>query len=99
MNPQARFPYILRVASIFIVMVLLVVTLYYLKVVLVPILFSVIFAVMLFPFAMKLERLGVSKGLAAFLTVFITTVILGFFSLPDFHTAKCILCTGATTLR
>ena len=78
MNPQARFPYILRVASIFIVMVLLVVTLYYLKVVLVPILFSVIFAVMLFPFAMKLERLGVSKGLAAFLTVFITTVILGF---------------------
>lgn len=78
MNQQARFPYILRTASIFIVLVLLVVTLYYLKVVLVPILFSVIFAVMLFPFSLRLEKWGFAKGLAAFITVFITTVLLGF---------------------
>lgn len=78
MNPQARFPYILRVASIFIVVVLMVVTLYYLKVVLVPLLFSIIFAVMLFPFSLRLEKWGVAKGLAAFITVFITTVLLGF---------------------
>ncbi|HEX6192052.1 MAG TPA: AI-2E family transporter [Chitinophagaceae bacterium] len=78
MNQQARFPYILRVASIFIVLVLSVMTLYYLKVVLVPILFSILFAVMLFPFSLRLERIGFAKGLAAFITVFVTTLLLGF---------------------
>ena len=78
MNQQARFPYILRVASIFIVLVLTVITLYYLKVVLVPLLFSILFAVMLFPFSLRLERIGFAKGLAAFITVFVTTILLGF---------------------
>jgi len=78
MNQQARFPYILRVASIFIVLVLTVITLYFLKVVLVPILFSILFAVMLFPFSLRLERMGFAKGLAAFVTVFVTTILLGF---------------------
>ncbi|HEX7904152.1 MAG TPA: AI-2E family transporter [Chitinophagaceae bacterium] len=78
MTPQARYPYILRIASIFVTIVLLVVMLYYLKVVLVPILFSIIFAVMLFPFSLRLERWGFKKGLSAFITVFVTTVLLGF---------------------
>ena len=78
MNQQARFPYILRLACIFIVLVLLVTILYYLKVVLVPILFSVLFAVMLYPFSLRLEKWGFAKGLAAFISVFITTVLLGF---------------------
>lgn len=78
MNQQERFPYMLRLAAVFITLVLLVTTLYYLKAVLVPILFSVLFAVMLFPFALRLERWGFPKGLAAFITVFITTLFVGF---------------------
>lgn len=77
MDQPSRVPYILRLAAIFITLVLLVTTLYFLKVVLVPIIFSIIFAVMLFPFAARLERLGFSKGLAAFVTVFITSLLLG----------------------
>ena len=78
MTPQTRYPYILRVASIFVTLVLLVSVLYYLKVVLVPILFAVIFAVMLFPFSLRLEKWGFRKGLAAFISVFVTTMLLGF---------------------
>jgi len=78
MNEQARSPYIFRLAAIFVTLVLLVTTLYYLEVVIVPILFSIIFAVMLFPFALRLESWGFRKGPAAFTTVFITTLLIGF---------------------
>jgi predicted PurR-regulated permease PerM len=78
MNNEPRFPYILRLACIFIVIVLLVTSLYYLKAVLVPMLFAIIFAVMLFPFCIRLEKLGFGKGLASFSTVFITAVFVGF---------------------
>lgn len=73
-----RIPYIFRLATIFVALVLLVAILYYLQVVLVPLLIAVIFAVMLFPFALRLEKWGFRKGLAAFVTVFITTLLLGF---------------------
>ena len=52
--------------------------LYYLKIVLVPLLFSVIFAVMIFPFSIRFEKWGFSKGLASFVTILITTVFLVF---------------------
>ena len=75
---QTRLPYIVRLAAILIVLVLLVTVLYYLKIVLVPLLFSIIFAVMLYPFAIRLEKWGFAKGLAAFVTVLITTALLGY---------------------
>src|SRR5687767_14381782 len=75
---QNRLPYIVRLAVILIVLVLLVTVLYYLKIVLVPLLFSIIFAVMLYPFAIRLEKWGFAKGLAAFVTVLITTALLGY---------------------
>ena len=78
MSNEPRPPYIFRLACIFIVIVLLVTSLYYLKAVLVPMLFSIIFAVMLFPSCIRLEKLGFGKGLASFTTVFITTVFVGF---------------------
>jgi len=78
MNNEPRSSYIFRLACIFIVIVLLVTCLYYLKAVLVPMLFAIIFAVMLFPFCIRLEKWGFGKGLASFTTVFITTVFLGF---------------------
>jgi predicted PurR-regulated permease PerM len=47
-------------------------------VVLVPLLFAIIFAVMIFPFCCRLEKWGFSKGLSAFISVFVTTLFLGF---------------------
>jgi len=46
------------------------------KVVFVPLLFSIIFAVMLYPFCLRFEKIGFSKGLASFVAVFITTIFL-----------------------
>ena len=70
--------YITRIASIFVTITLVVVALYYLKIVMVPLLFAIIFAVMIFPFCVKFEKWGLSKGLAAFTTVFTATLILSF---------------------
>lgn len=70
--------YITRVASILVTVTLIVVALYYLKVVMVPLLFAIIFAVMIFPFCLKFEKWGFSKGLAAFTTVFCSTIVLSF---------------------
>ncbi len=75
---QIHQPYILRLAAILISTMLIALALYYTKVVIVPILFSIIFAVMIFPFCIRLEKWGFSKGFAAFTTVLITTVFLGF---------------------
>ena len=74
---QIRQPYILRLAAILISTVLITLALYYLKVVFVPLLFSLIFSVMIFPFCIWLEKKGFSKGLAAFSSVFIFTMVLG----------------------
>ncbi len=71
-------PYILTFASILISVVLLVLVLYYFEVVIVPLLFSIIFAVMIFPFCSWLERWNFSKGMAAFTIIFIATILLCF---------------------
>ena len=73
-----RYPYIIRLASIMITLVLIVMSMFYLKVVLVPLLFSIIFAVMLFPLCIRLEKWGASRGVAAFTAVFLTTAFLSF---------------------
>jgi len=70
-------PYILRLAAILISIVLIVLALYHLKVIIVPLLFSIIFAVMIFPFCLRLEKWGFSKGLAAFIVVLFATLVLG----------------------
>jgi len=74
---QIPQPYIVRLAAILITISLTVLALYYLKVVLVPLLFSIIFAVMIFPFCLRLEKWGFSKGFAAFIAVFFFTALLG----------------------
>jgi predicted PurR-regulated permease PerM len=74
---QIPQPYIVRLAAILVVASLIVLALYHLKVVMVPLLFSIIFAVMLFPFCQRLEKWGVTKGLASFLSVFFFTAFLG----------------------
>ena len=71
-----RFPYILRLASILVSLFLITAALYYMKVVFVPLLFSIIFAVMLYPFCQRFEKFGLSKGLSAFVAVFLATICL-----------------------
>src|SRR5258705_12165099 len=73
---QIPQPYIVRIAAILVTVSLTVLAFYYLKVVLVPLLFSIIFAVMIFPFCTRLEKWGFSKGFAAFISVFFFTAIL-----------------------
>ncbi|MBK5272225.1 MAG: AI-2E family transporter [Bacteroidia bacterium] len=74
---QIHQPYIIQLAAILISITLIIFGLYQLKVVFIPLLFSIIFAVMIFPLCFRLEKLGFSKGLAAFVTVLFTTIILG----------------------
>src|SRR5215813_1945941 len=73
---QNRFPYILRLASVLISLFLITAAFYYMKVVFVPLLFSIIFAVMLYPFCQRFEKFGLSKGLSAFVAVFLGTICL-----------------------
>ena len=73
---QIPQPYIVRLAAILVSITLIVLALYHLKVVLVPVLFSIIFAVMMFPFCTRFEKWGISKGTAAFLAVFFFTALL-----------------------
>lgn len=77
---ENRFPYILRLASILLTLVLLVTILYYLKSVMVPLLFSIIIAIMLFPICTMLEKWGASRGVSSFISVFAGTAVLGFLS-------------------
>lgn len=68
---------VVRIASTLLIIILIVYIAAYLKIVIVPLLFSLIFAVMLYPICKKLEYIGMSKGLAAFTSVFLTTVFFG----------------------
>ncbi len=74
---QIPQPYIVRLAAILVSITLIVLVLYHIKVVIVPLLFSIIFAVMIFPFCKRFEKWGFSKGVAAFLAVFFFTAVLG----------------------
>lgn len=66
----------LRLAAILISIVLIILISAKLQVIIVPIVFSVIFSVMLYPLACKLETWGVNKALAALLSVFIASIVI-----------------------
>jgi putative heme transporter len=70
-------PYAIRLAAMLISALLIVVALYCLRIVLIPLLFAIIFAVMIFPFSLRLEKWGLPKGIAAFASVFLFTMVLG----------------------
>jgi predicted PurR-regulated permease PerM len=67
----------IRLAAILISIVLIILISAKLQVIIVPIVFSVIFSVMLYPLACKLESWGLNKALAALLSVFIANVVIG----------------------
>jgi predicted PurR-regulated permease PerM len=69
--------HIIRTTCNLLIVILIVYIAAHLKIVIVPLLFSLIFAVMLYPMCKKLEYIGLSKGVAAFAAVLITTIFLG----------------------
>jgi predicted PurR-regulated permease PerM len=73
---QVPQPYIIRLAATLISVFLMVLAFYYLKIVLVPLLFAIIFTVMIFPFCLRLEKWGVPKGVASFISVFLFTIVV-----------------------
>ncbi|MGB8194491.1 MAG: AI-2E family transporter [Chitinophagaceae bacterium] len=68
---------LIRISCSLLIIVMLVFIAAQLKIVVVPLLFSLIFAAMLYPVCRKLEYIGMSKGIAAFTAVFFTTILLG----------------------
>jgi predicted PurR-regulated permease PerM len=79
-NPFMSKPntgHVVRVACNLLIIVIVVLMAFYLKIVVVPLLFSLIFAVMLYPLCKKLEYVGLSKGAAAITSVLLTSILLG----------------------
>lgn len=70
--------HVIRTACNLLIIILVVYMAAHLKLVVVPLLFSLIFAVMLYPVCKRLEYIGMSKGVAAFMAVLMTTILLGF---------------------
>ena len=77
MSQTTNTPQIIRTACNLIIVILIVVMAYYLKIIIVPLLFSLIFAVMLYPMCKRFEYIGMSKGVSAFTAVFLTSILLG----------------------
>lgn len=75
---QVPQPFIVRMAAGLVIVAIIVVALYYLRIVLVPLLFSIIFAVMIFPLCLRFEKWGLSKGTASFFSVLIFSGVFGF---------------------
>ncbi|HEX5669449.1 MAG TPA: AI-2E family transporter [Chitinophagaceae bacterium] len=66
---------ILRYASILVLLIAIVFILFHLKVILVPIFFSIVFSVMLFPLAHRMEQAGIGRAASSFIAVAIMTII------------------------
>jgi predicted PurR-regulated permease PerM len=66
---------ILRYAATLILLISIVFILAQLKVVLVPVCFAIVFAVMLFPLALRMEKAGMGKALSSIVAVIIMTLI------------------------
>ena len=108
---KLKFASPLRTASILIILVICFVILSWARVLIVPLLFSVIFSSMLFPLCYLLEKCGCHKGVAAFLSVlvagiasalFLTVVTLQFVHLgaqaPQFVEKLSVLADKAETV-
>jgi predicted PurR-regulated permease PerM len=72
-----KYPYPIRLASVLLCLILIVFICSKLQVVIVPLIFSLIFSVMIYPLAKLLQRWKFSKGLAALFSVVIASVAIG----------------------
>jgi predicted PurR-regulated permease PerM len=76
-NHPLKNSYLLRLTTILICITLIVFISAKLQVVIVPVIFSLIFSVMLYPIVTKLERLYFPRGVAAFTAIFVACCLLG----------------------
>jgi len=72
-----RYPYPLRLAAILLCLILIVYICVHLQVVIVPLIFSLIFSVMIYPMAKLFERWRFTKGLAALSAVLVASIAIG----------------------
>src|SRR6478609_11302495 len=72
-----KYPYPVRLAVVLLCLILIVFICAKLQVVIVPLIFSLIFSVMIYPLAKLLQRWKFSKGLAALSSVIIASVAIG----------------------
>jgi predicted PurR-regulated permease PerM len=72
-----KYPYPVRLAVVLLCLILIVFICDQLQVVIVPLIFSLIFSVMIYPLAKLLQRWKLSKGLAALFSVVIASVAIG----------------------
>lgn len=72
-----KLPTYLRLACSLLIIILISYILSELQIVIIPVLFAIIFSVMLFPAAQRLEKWGLTKGLAAFIIVILASTIIG----------------------
>lgn len=72
-----RYPYPLRLAAILLCLILIVYICVHLQVVIVPLIFSLIFSVMIYPIARMFERWRFSRGLAVLCAVLVASVAIG----------------------
>lgn len=75
----SKTSYPVRLAAILVSVVLIVLISAKLQVVIVPIIFSLIFSVMLYPLSCKMEKWGMGRALSALISVLFASVILGAF--------------------
>jgi len=75
-NQSKKYPYSLSLASSLIALILLLTLMYVTQSVLIPLLFSILISISLFPLARFLERLRLGKAFAAILSVIIAIAII-----------------------
>src|SRR5690606_19097869 len=75
-NPTKR-PYAIELAATLISLSLIIALLYVLQGVLLPLMFSILIAISLYPVALFLERLSLGKAFSALLAVILAICILG----------------------
>jgi predicted PurR-regulated permease PerM len=76
---ELKFVSPVRIASIMVILVICFAILSWAQDVIVPLLFAVIFSVILFPLCRRLEIWGTHKGIAAFISVLIATILASIF--------------------
>jgi predicted PurR-regulated permease PerM len=72
-----RYPYPLRLAAILLCLILIVYICVHLQVVIVPLIFSLIFSVMIYPIARTFEKWRFSRGLAVLSAVLVASIAIG----------------------
>jgi len=76
---EIKFANPVRIAAILFILTICFVILAWAEVLIIPLLFAIIFSSMLFPIGLQLEKWGLHKGLASFISVLVAGILLALF--------------------